>query len=147
MIQPPSSLPAAPPLRGILETVLYAGDLAATARFYQDVLGLEQMSADGRLISYAIAPGQVLLLFQRGATDRTVELSRGTIPGHDGGGRQHLAFAIDADALPGWERRLAAFDVAIEGRMAWPRGGHSLYFRDPDGHLVELATPGLWNNY
>ena len=22
--------------------------------------------------------------------------------------------------------------------------GNSVYFRDPDGHLLELATPGLW---
>ena len=33
--------------------------------------------------------------------------------------------------------------IAIEGRTKWPRGGESIYFRDPDGHLVELATPGL----
>jgi catechol 2,3-dioxygenase-like lactoylglutathione lyase family enzyme len=31
--------------------------------------------------------------------------------------------------------------------VRWPRGGESIYFRDPDGHLVELATPGLWDNY
>jgi catechol 2,3-dioxygenase-like lactoylglutathione lyase family enzyme len=37
--------------------------------------------------------------------------------------------------------------VSIEGEMKWPRGGTSLYFRDPDGHLVELATPGLWSIY
>ena len=23
----------------------------------------------------------------------------------------------------------------------------SIYFRDPDGHLLELATPGLWSVY
>jgi len=31
--------------------------------------------------------------------------------------------------------------------VKWPRGGTSLYFRDPAGHLVELATPGLWSTY
>src|SRR6516164_7413438 len=35
----------------------------------------------------------------------------------------------------------------IEGRTDWSRSGHSIYFRDPDGHLLELATPGLWATY
>ncbi len=26
-------------------------------------------------------------------------------------------------------------------------GGTSLYFRDPDGHLLELVTPGIWSIY
>jgi catechol 2,3-dioxygenase-like lactoylglutathione lyase family enzyme len=59
----------------------------------------------------------------------------------------HLAFAVTAQALPEWEQRLGAHEVAIEGRTVWSRGGHSIYFRDPDGHLVELATPGLWATY
>ncbi|MBB4053673.1 catechol 2,3-dioxygenase-like lactoylglutathione lyase family enzyme [Devosia subaequoris] len=31
--------------------------------------------------------------------------------------------------------------------MAWDRGGKSLYFRDSDGHLIELGTPGIWRTY
>lgn len=136
-----------PPLRGILETALYARDLQTTRRFYEQVLGLEAMTADSRLAAYDIAPAQVLLLFQRDATAATVTLAGGILPGHDGEGRLHVAFAIATDTLSAWEARLAACGVDIEGRMEWPRGGHSLYFRDPDGHLVELATPGLWENY
>ncbi|HWQ03343.1 MAG TPA: glyoxalase, partial [Candidatus Nitrosotenuis sp.] len=26
-------------------------------------------------------------------------------------------------------------------------GGRSIYFRDPDGHSLELVTPGVWPNY
>jgi len=37
--------------------------------------------------------------------------------------------------------------VTIEGATDWSRGGRSIYFRDPDGHLLELATPGLWTVY
>jgi catechol 2,3-dioxygenase-like lactoylglutathione lyase family enzyme len=59
----------------------------------------------------------------------------------------HVAFAIDADALAPWEAHLGTNDIAIEGRTDWPRGGKSIYFRDPDNHLLELATPGLWPNY
>jgi catechol 2,3-dioxygenase-like lactoylglutathione lyase family enzyme len=37
--------------------------------------------------------------------------------------------------------------IAIEEVKQWERGGKSLYFRDPDGHLLELVTPGCWPNY
>jgi catechol 2,3-dioxygenase-like lactoylglutathione lyase family enzyme len=59
----------------------------------------------------------------------------------------HIAFSIAADALAEWETQLADSGIAIEGRTKWPRGGESIYFRDPDGHLLELATPGLWPGY
>jgi catechol 2,3-dioxygenase-like lactoylglutathione lyase family enzyme len=58
-----------------------------------------------------------------------------------------MAFAVAADQLPKWEEKLREQGIAIEGRTAWSRGGHSVYFRDPDGHLLELATPGLWATY
>jgi catechol 2,3-dioxygenase-like lactoylglutathione lyase family enzyme len=44
-------------------------------------------------------------------------------------------------------RRLESEDISVESRVTWRRGGQSLYFRDPDGHLVELATPGIWAIY
>jgi catechol 2,3-dioxygenase-like lactoylglutathione lyase family enzyme len=91
--------------------------------------------------------GQVLLLFAKGSTTNTAVLPGGTIPPHDGSGRLHLAFAISAAELDAWRERLRSQRVPIEGEMTWPRGGTSLYFRDPDDHLVELATPGLWSSY
>ncbi len=136
-----------PKLDGVLETALYVDDLARACAFYEDVLGLPRLFADARLSAYAVAGRSVLLLFRRGASNHTTQLSGGTIPPHDGAGPIHVAFAIAADALPAWEEHLAAHGVAIEGRTVWPRGGHSIYFRDPDGHLVELATPGLWAIY
>ena len=89
----------------------------------------------------------MLLLFPRGKTLETVVMPGGTIPPHDGHGPLHLAFAIARESLAAWEARLAAHAVPIEGRTDWPRGGTSVYFRDPDGHLLELATPGLWPGY
>jgi catechol 2,3-dioxygenase-like lactoylglutathione lyase family enzyme len=87
------------------------------------------------------------LLFRRGATLETVRMPGGTIPPHDGHGPLHMAFAVTADALPQWEERLRERGIAVEGRTRWTRGGRSIYFRDPDGHLLELATPGLWATY
>jgi catechol 2,3-dioxygenase-like lactoylglutathione lyase family enzyme len=136
-----------PQLDGVLETALYVEDLPRACAFYEDVLGLERLFADERLGAYAVAGRSVLLLFRRGASAHTTYLSGGTIPPHDGSGQIHVAFAIAADALAGWEDHLRAHAVAIEGRTVWPRGGHSIYFRDPEGHLVELATPGLWAIY
>jgi catechol 2,3-dioxygenase-like lactoylglutathione lyase family enzyme len=134
-------------LNGVLETSLYVDDLPRAARFYEEVLGLSALTSDARFRAYDIGGCSVLLLFQRGATLETVTLPGGTIPPHDGHGPLHVAFAIAADELTGWERRLEEGGISIEGRTAWPRGGQSLYFRDPDGHLLELATPGLWRIY
>lgn len=71
----------------------------------------------------------------------------GDIPPHDAHGQQHLAFAIPVGELHAWEDHLAAQNVALESRVTWPRGGVSLYFRDPDQHSVKVAVPGLWPSY
>jgi catechol 2,3-dioxygenase-like lactoylglutathione lyase family enzyme len=138
---------AAPKIAGVLETALYVEDLDRAAAFYEDVLGLKLINKDQRFAGYMAGPRSVLLLFRRGSTLETVHLPGGTIPPHDGQGTLHVAFAIDADALAPWEAHLGTNDIAIEGRTDWPRGGKSIYFRDPDDHLLELATPGLWPNY
>jgi catechol 2,3-dioxygenase-like lactoylglutathione lyase family enzyme len=137
----------APTLGRVLETCLYVDDLDRAARFYEDVLGLPVLTSDSRFRAYDVGGQSVLLLFRRGATLETVHMPGGTIPPHDGHGPLHIAFAIDADALAEWEKRLAEHGVAIEGRTTWRRGGISIYFRDPDRHLLELATPGLWATY
>jgi catechol 2,3-dioxygenase-like lactoylglutathione lyase family enzyme len=58
-----------------------------------------------------------------------------------------MAFAIAAESYDDWHRHLSDAGATIRGEMRWPRGGRSLYFEDPDGHVLELATPGLWPNY
>ncbi len=138
---------ATPKITGILETALYVEDLDLAGQFYEDVLGLKPINRDPRFAAYIAGPQSVLLLFQRGSALETVHMPGGTIPPHDGQGTLHVAFAIPADALAKWEAQLAAHNIAIEGRTVWPRGGKSIYFRDPDNHLLELATPGLWPNY
>jgi catechol-2,3-dioxygenase len=136
-----------PKLNHVLETALYVDDLGRAAGFYADILALAPLYADERLRAFAVGGRSVLLLFRRGASLETMRLPGGTIPPHDGSGPLHVAFAVAADDLAQWEERLREHDIAIEGCTDWPRGGRSIYFRDPDGHLLELATPGLWSIY
>jgi catechol 2,3-dioxygenase-like lactoylglutathione lyase family enzyme len=136
-----------PEITGILETALYVDDLDRAADFYIRLFGFPVMNRDERFCAFNVAPGNVLLLFRRGATLTAVETGYGAIPPHDGTGPLHMAFAISGDDLPPWQRKLADAGITIESTVHWPRGSVSLYFRDPDEHLIELATPGLWNNY
>ena len=139
---------AVPRVEGVVETILYVEDLARAVAFYRDVMGLRAMTGDGeRFQAFDVRAGQVLLLFKRGATLEPVPAPVGTIPPHDGRGPLHVGFAIAAESYGAWRERLAACEVTVESETAWERGGRSLYFRDPDGHLVELITPGIWENY
>ena len=136
-----------PPTIGILETSLYVRDVARAAQFYQNVLGFERMFTDDRLCALSVGGKQVLLLFKQGASIEEIPLAGGTLPPHDGQGQLHVAFSCSAADLPTWEEQLAAHDVPVESRIHWQRGGTSIYFRDPDENLVELATPGIWPIY
>jgi len=134
-------------LTGLLETTLYVDDLPRAEAFFADVVGLRLMTSDDQFSAFDVAGRQVLLLFERGAGRTPVEMPSGTIPAHDGDGPLHIAFVVPAGELPAWEARLDVHGVPVVGRNEWPQGGESLYFRDPDGHLIELATPGLWPMY
>jgi len=136
-----------PLLTGIIETAIYVDDLDRASRFYEDLFHLEQLHADDRLRAYGVAAKSVLVIFKRGASIDAVALPFGKMGSHDGSGPMHFALSIALEDLPAWEDLLARKEIAIETRIHWPRGGVSLYFRDPDNHLVELATPGVWAIY
>jgi catechol 2,3-dioxygenase-like lactoylglutathione lyase family enzyme len=136
-----------PSLSGIIETCLYVEDIGRASRFYEEVLGLRRMVADDRLLAYSVAEKSVLLLFKRGSTSQPLEFPGGRIPPHDGSGQNHLAFAISTEQIPAWEKQFEKHGIAIESRVHWLSGGTSIYFRDPDNNLLELATPGIWSIY
>ena len=133
-----------PVIEGILETSLYVAEIERSAAFYRDLLGFRTLFESRRLIALDAGNQSVLLLFPNNSEIRDVTDAGGTVPGHGGSGRLHLAFAISAEALPEWREKLAAHGIALTGEYTWRRGGVSLYFNDPDGHVLELATPGLW---
>ncbi len=130
-----------PKTEGILESSLYVADVARAAQFYEKIFGFRAISDfGGRGCALEAGSRQVLLLFKKGAS-RTIQSP------HDGDGELHLAFAIGAGALADWEAWLKENEIAVEERRSWDLGGQSIYFRDPDRHLIEIATPGVWSIY
>jgi catechol 2,3-dioxygenase-like lactoylglutathione lyase family enzyme len=130
-----------PKTDGILETSLYVSDVPRSVRFYEKTFGFRVISEFGaRGCAMRAGPHQVLLLFKKGA-------SRAMQSPHDGDGELHVAFAIPADERANWESWLQTSGIAVEEKRKWELGGWSLYFRDPDRHLIELATPGVWAVY
>lgn len=136
-----------PRVTGLLETSLYVDDLDRAAAFYKNLFGFECFVRDERMCGLGVPGQSVLLLFRRGGSVQPSSTPGGTIPPHDGQGRLHLCFAIPWGELTAWQQFLEQQHLAIESRVTWPRGGVSLYFRDPDGNSVEVATPGLWPHH
>jgi len=130
-----------PKTEGILESSLYVSDVPRSVRFYEEIFGFRVISEFGeRGCAMHAGTHQVLLLFKKGAS-RTIQSP------HDGDGELHVAFAIPTAELADWESWLQTRGIEVEERRKWELGGWSLYFRDPDRHLIELATPGTWSVY
>lgn len=130
---------------GVLESCLYAEDLAAAENFYGRVLGLELIAREaGRHVFFRCGTGVVLIFNPATTATTTTEVAGAKIPLHGARGAGHLAFRVPEPELAAWRQHLRAAGVAIESEVRWPQGGHSIYFRDPADNSVELATPQLW---
>jgi catechol 2,3-dioxygenase-like lactoylglutathione lyase family enzyme len=128
-------------VKGILEAVLYVDDLAAAEAFYTGVLNLPVHSrVPGRHLFLRCGDG-MFLLFNPAATSQPGQ----QVPSHGARGPGHVALAIDEADLAGWRERLIQHGVEVETEVTWPSGGRSIYFRDPAGNSIELATPQTWN--
>ena len=136
-----------PSVHGILETALYVADVEKAAGFYRRVFNFGTLLESERLIALDVAGKNVLLLFKAGSTKLPFATAGGIIPGHSGKGATHFAFSIAAEDVQPWRQHLEAAGIAVESVVKWPGGAVSLYFRDPDQHLVELITPGFWRTY
>jgi catechol 2,3-dioxygenase-like lactoylglutathione lyase family enzyme len=120
-------------------------DLEAAARFYSQVMGLEKIfSVAGRHLVFRCQES-ILLLFNAENTERErVVINGGAIPLHGAKGAGHMAFRVTKNELEAWREHFRKAGVAIESEISWPNGAHSIYFRDPSGNSLELATPEMW---
>ena len=129
---------------GILETVLYAKDLAAAESFYRDVLGLAPFAKVKTRHLFYRCGDQVLLIFNPDATSVPPAPDALPVPPHGMDGEGHVCFRASAAEIDSWRSALAAKGVAIEADFEWPGGGRSIYFRDPAGNCLEFAEPRIW---
>jgi catechol 2,3-dioxygenase-like lactoylglutathione lyase family enzyme len=127
-------------IKAVVETAIYVDDLRAAETFYQTVLGLPVIGKEpGRHVFFQVGEASVLLAFLAEAT-----LKGDQLPPHGATGPGHFALGIEAEAFDAWRKLLQTHGVTIEKEIEWPRGGMSVYFRDPAGNSVELVTPGVW---
>lgn len=121
---------------------LGVADLARSRRFYEQGLGWRPSSAgDGENVAFYQLGGVALALFGRAALAADAKVT-------DDGGRfgaitlaQNQRTREDVDAVVERARAAGAEVVKPPEEVFW--GGYSGYFRDPDGHLWEIA----WNPF
>jgi len=129
---------------GVLETVLYAQDLAAAEAFYSNVLGLELYSRmPPRQLFYRCGEG-MLLIFNPDVTEVPPATTALPVPPHGSRGPGHVCFRATAAEIDQWRTHLGAKGIAVESDFAWPSGGRSIYFRDPAGNSLEFAEAQIW---
>ncbi|MBA2505884.1 MAG: VOC family protein [Thermoleophilaceae bacterium] len=130
-------------ITGIHHVTLICASLERSAPFYRDVLGLriveETVNEDDPTARHfffgdaAGAPGTVVSLIEYPQMEEA-RVGRG--------GTHHLALSVEsAEELEGWRAWLGSQGVQateVLDRTYF----HSIYLRDPDGHIIEIATRG-----
>lgn len=128
-------------ISAIDHVVLVARDIATTLAFYRDVLGFEVLGeaewkrGERRFPSLKVGPANMLNVHEPDYPDA----ARNPQPGSE-----DLCFVWDGP-IEGAVARLTSKNVPIElgpvkRRGAWGVMGTSVYFRDPDGNLLELMS-------
>lgn len=123
----------------IKENCLYVSDLDRTRDFYHYQLGMPLISfVDGRHVFFR-AGSSVLLCFLPEVTK-----AEKTLPPHFAYGPQHLAFEVPGKEYEQWKEKLKQLNIKIIHEQHWKAGRYSMYFHDPDGHVLEIVPPGIW---
>jgi catechol 2,3-dioxygenase-like lactoylglutathione lyase family enzyme len=124
-----------PDLDGLDHVALYVSDLARSEQWYTETLGLRRIHAEvwGQQPVMLVAGRSGVALFQARSLAPATPPST-AVPGT----MSHLAFHVAPSAFASWRAALAArkLDVEFQDHQVT----QSLYFRDPDGHRLEITT-------
>jgi catechol 2,3-dioxygenase-like lactoylglutathione lyase family enzyme len=127
---------------GVSEIVLIVDDVARSADFYENVVGLEPVSRTGDEWAW----------FDTGAPNarQRIAVHKGTLlheehsPHPEGHrfGNVHFAFEVPRERLDDALAQLERKGIAVYGptELEW-MNATSYYFYDPDGNLLELWSP------
>ena len=129
----------------LVETSLYVRDLERSERFYSNVLGLEVFTRKpGRHVFFKAGRGMLLVFnpsYLKAEKEKEGDMA---LPQVYELGKTHIAFEIRREDYDGWKQVLSENGVKVEHESGWGKGNRSIYFRDPDGNVVELIEPGSW---
>ncbi|HEY0594916.1 VOC family protein [Sphingopyxis sp.] len=128
---------------GLDHIVLRVTDLDRMLAFYRDVLGCSDERSDPEYGLFQLRAGHSLIDLV--TIDGKLGAAGGSAPGVEGRNLDHFALAIDRFDEPAIRDHLALHGVVVEqsGIRYGAKGeGPSLYFRDPEGNLVELKGTG-----
>ncbi|MCS6896219.1 MAG: VOC family protein [Bacteroidia bacterium] len=132
-----SSKPAS--LSHIKETCLYIQNTQRTRAFYEGILGLPCIAElPERFVFFRVGADMLLCFIPEFSANNPI------LPTHWATGPQHLAF--ETPDYQNWKAYLQQQGVAIEHEAVWQTGRRSFYFRDPDGHSIEIVEPGIWGD-
>ncbi|MFE6888254.1 VOC family protein [Streptomyces sp. NPDC057694] len=120
---------------GISAITLFVEDLDATKRFYREVFGLPVALEDGNSAVFEFGNTMINLLKATAARDL---IAPARIAQAEAGSRLQLTLPVDdVDAMC---KELAARGVTLlNGPMDRPWGIRTASFRDPGGHIWEIA--------
>lgn len=123
----------------IKETALYVKNLDQTEAFYKEKLALKVISkVEGRHVFFRVG-SSVLLCFLAEKTKRD-----NSLPSHYGEGKLHIAFEVPKERYPEIKEEIVSNGIEVEYVEEWGEQYQSFYFRDPDGHLLEVVPQGMW---
>ena len=112
---------------GVDHVVMHVEDVSRAKGFYVDLLGMEVAHEhDGRVFLRCGQQQVGLFEGRQGTTDSA---------GRD---LNHIALQVESGSYEEVKAALEAAGIAVSGRKGDPR---CIYFRDPDGHMIQILAP------